>query len=206
LSVDGARNMTVISVPSAQRLTPQVCALVIAGLIALQAAMLFLLGRNVICTCGTVKLWHGVVQSSENSQHLFDWYSLTHVLHGLWLYVFGWLLLRRWPVAARLILAVALEAGWEIIENTSFVIERYRAGTISLDYYGDSIVNSVGDSIAMIAGFGLAWLLPVWASVATLIVIEVGLIYLIRDNLFLNVLMLMYPIDSIRAWQAAPPL
>jgi hypothetical protein len=206
LSVDGTRNMTAISVPSAQRLTPQVCALVIAGLIALQAAILFLMGRNLICTCGTVKLWHGVVQSSENSQHLFDWYSLTHVLHGLWLYVFGWLLLRRWPVAARLILAVALEAGWEIIENTSFVIERYRAGTISLDYYGDSIVNSVGDSIAMIAGFGLAWLLPVWASVATLVVIEAGLIYLIRDNLFLNVLMLIYPIDSIRAWQAAPPL
>jgi len=197
--------MTAAAVASVQRLTPRPAALIIAGLIALQAAVLFAMGRTPICTCGTVKLWHGVVQSSENSQHIFDWYSFTHVLHGFWLYFFGWFFLRRWPVVARLVLAVALEAGWEILENTNFVIDRYRAATISLDYYGDSIVNSVGDAVAMMTGFALARLFPLWASVGAVIVIEVGLIYLIRDNLFLNVLMLIYPIDGIRAWQAAPP-
>ena len=198
--------MTAAAVRSVQQLTPRHAALIIAGLIALQAAVLFAMGRTPICTCGTVKLWHGVVQSSENSQHIFDWYSFTHVLHGFWLYFFGWFFLRRWPVAARLVLAVALEAGWEILENTNFVVDRYRAATISLDYYGDSIVNSVGDAVSMMTGFALARLFPLWASVGTVIVIEVGLIYLIRDNLFLNVLMLIYPIDDIRAWQAAPPI
>ena len=192
--------------PSAQRLTPQTTVLIVTGIVVMQAAVLLAMGRTPICTCGTVKLWHGVVQSSENSQHVFDWYSFTHVLHGFWLYFFGWLFLRRWPVVARLVLAVVLEAGWEVLENTPFVIDRYRAATISLDYYGDSIVNSVGDVIAMMAGFGLARLFPVWASVAAVIVIEVGLIYFIRDNLFLNILMLIYPVDGIRAWQAAPPL
>ena len=187
-------------------LSPRVCTAIIVGLITLQAATLYLMGRTPICTCGTVKLWHGAVQSSENSQHLFDWYSFTHVLHGFWLYFFGWLFLRRWPVAARLVLAVFLEASWEILENTTFVVERYRSATVSLDYYGDSIVNSVGDSVSMITGFALAALIPLWASVAAVIAIEVGLIYLIRDNLFLNVLMLIYPMDTIRAWQAAPPL
>jgi hypothetical protein len=198
--------MTAAAAASVQRLTPRPAALIIAGLIALQAAVLFAMGRPPICTCGTVKLWHGVVQSSENSQHIFDWYSLTHVLHGFWLYFFGWFFLRRWPVVARLVLAVVLEAGWEILENTNFVIDRYRAATISLDYYGDSIVNSVGDAAAMMTGFALARVFPLWASVGAVIVIEVGLIYLIRDNLFLNVLMLIYPIDGIRAWQAAPPI
>ncbi len=198
--------MTAAAAAPVQRLTPRHAALIIAGLIALQAAVLFALGRPPICTCGTVKLWHGVVQSSENSQHIFDWYSFTHVLHGFWLYFFGWFFLRKWPVVARLVLAVVLEAGWEILENTNFVIDRYRAATISLDYYGDSIVNSVGDAVSMMTGFALARLFPLWASVGAVIVIEVGLIFLIRDNLFLNVLMLIYPIDGIRAWQAAPPI
>ncbi len=196
--------MSEAAVPSARRLTPHICALIILGLIALQAAILLSMGRLPMCACGTIKLWHGVVQSSENSQHVFDWYSFTHVLHGFWLYFFGWLFLRRWPVAARLVLAVFLEASWEVLENTNFVIERYRAGTISLDYHGDSIVNSIGDAISMMIGFGLARLFPVWTSVAAAVAIEVGLIYLIRDNLLLNVLMLIYPLDDIRVWQAAP--
>jgi hypothetical protein len=189
----------------AATLSPGGAIAIIAALIALQALVLDLMGRMPICTCGTVKLWHGVVQSSENSQHIFDWYSFTHVLHGFWLYFFGWLFLRRWPTTARLVLAVVLEAGWEIIENTNFVVERYRAATISLDYFGDSIVNSVGDTVSMMIGFGLARQIPVWASVATVVVIEIALIYLIRDNLFLNVLMLIYPLDGIRAWQGATP-
>jgi len=179
---------------------------IVPAILMLQFLVLLAMGREPICTCGTIKLWHGVVQSSENSQHVFDWYSFTHVLHGLWLYFFGWFFLRRWPVVARFVLAVALEAGWEIIENTNFVIDRYRAATVSFDYYGDSIVNSLGDAVAMMAGFALARVLPVWASIAAVVAIEIGLIFLIRDNLFLNILMLIYPVETIRAWQAAPPI
>ena len=188
------------------RTPPRSYALIVAGLIALMVAILFAMGRNPICTCGTIKLWHGVVISSENSQHVFDWYSFTHVLHGLWLYFFTWWFLRHWPVAARLALAVLLEGAWEILENTPFVIDRYRTATVSLDYYGDSILNSVFDAVSMIAGFALARTIPVWASAVVVIAIEVLLIFFIRDNLFLNILMLIYPIDGIRAWQASPPI
>jgi hypothetical protein len=198
--------MTDIAIPSVQRLTPRTTALIVVVLIALQAAILLAMGRNPICTCGTVKLWHGVVQSSENSQHIFDWYSFTHVLHGLWLYFFGWYFLRRSPLAARLVLAVVLEAGWEIIENTNFVIDRYRSATVSLDYYGDSIINSVGDAASMMTGFALARYSPPWVSVVLVLAIEVLLIYLIRDNFFLNILMLIYPVDGVRAWQSTPPI
>ena len=197
--------MTDTDLPSWQRLTPSTALLIAVGLTAAMAAILLMMGRPPICTCGTFKFWHGVVQSPENSQHLFDWYSFTHVLHGLWLYFFTWFFLRRWPTAARFVLAVFLEGAWELIENSNFVIERYRAATVSLDYYGDSVVNSVGDALSMMAGFALAWRAPLWGSVAAVIVIEIGLIYLIQDNLFLNILMLIYPIDSIRVWQAAPP-
>jgi len=129
---------------------------IIPAILVLQPLVLLAIGRPMICTCGAVKLWHGVVQSSENSQHFFDWYSLTHVLHGFWLYFFGWLFLRRTPVAARFVLAVLLESGWEVLENTNFVIDRYRSATVSLDYYGDSVVNSVGDAMSMMTGFALA--------------------------------------------------
>jgi hypothetical protein len=188
------------------RTPPRTYAFIVAGLIALMVAILFGMGRNPICTCGTIKLWHGVVISSENSQHIFDWYSFTHVLHGLWLYFFTWWFLRHWPVAARLALAVLLEGAWEVLENTSSVIDRYRTVTVSLDYYGDSILNSVFDAVSMIAGFALARTIPVWASAVVVIAIEVLLIFFIRDNLFLNILMLIYPIDGIRAWQASPPI
>ena len=190
----------------AARLSSRGWLVVAAGIVAVQVLVLLAMGRVPMCTCGTVKLWHGVVHSPENSQHIFDWYSFTHVLHGFWLYLLIWLVLRRAPFAARLVLAVALEAGWEILENTSFVIERYRTGTIALDYYGDSIVNSVSDTVAMAVGFTLASRLPVWATVALGVAIETALVYLIRDNLLLNVLMLIYPSDAIRAWQAMAPL
>jgi hypothetical protein len=170
-------------------------------IIAAAAFVESLNGRLVLCRCGYLKLWHGVVYSSENSQHLTDWYTPSHVLHGLGFYFLLWLVARRLDVRVRFVLAVALEAAWEIAENMPFIIERYRAATISLDYYGDSIVNSVSDIVAMMLGFWLARKMPLWASVALFVAVEIGLALMIRDNLTLNMLMLVRPIEAVKRWQ-----
>lgn len=165
------------------------------------AAVLLAMGRVPICTCGYIKLWHGETMSSENSQHLTDWYTPSHLLHGLIFYAALSPLGARLAVGWRLFIATVVECGWEIAENTNAVIERYREVTISLDYYGDSVINSVFDILAMIAGFWLARRIPVAVSVALLFGFELLTAYVIRDGLALNVLMLVYPLDVVREWQ-----
>ncbi len=178
--------------------------LVIVGAVALWA-----MGHPLICKCGYVKFWHGLANSSENSQHIADWYTFSHIIHGFLFYglyrlaarVFG----AKPNVALGFLMATAIEIAWEILENTPFIINRYREATIALDYFGDSVLNSVSDVAAMMLGFVIAGRLPVWATVALALAMELIVGALIRDNLTLNVIMLLHPLDSIKAWQSGAP-
>ena len=190
------------------RLLPHRRAVIASVVLALLAgAILLAMGRNPICECGTVKLWHGVVQSAENSQHLSDWYAPSHFTHGLIMYFFAWLLWKKWklfggePIRWALPIAIAVEAAWEIMENTPMVIDRYRAVTVSFGYSGDSVVNSLGDIGWKIVGFLAASRIPAWASVALALFFELLTLWTIRDNLTLNVVMLFWPVEAIRQWQ-----
>lgn len=171
------------------------------ALVAAAGLALYAMGRNPICECGYVQLWHGEVASSGNSQHLGDWYTPSHLIHG---FVFFWLsglVMPRAGFGWRLLAALAVEVGWEILENTDAVIDRYRATTISLDYYGDSVINSLADIGAMAAGFWLASRLPVGVTIALAVGFELWTTLAIRDGLILNVLMLVWPIEAVRVWQ-----
>ena len=175
--------------------------LIAAALIVVTALSLFAMGHPWICKCGTVKLWHFQVVSSENSQHIVDWYTPSHIIHGFLFYFLFWLIAPKASFGTRLILAIGVEAAWEIIENTDYVIDRYREATVALDYYGDSVLNSVSDIFFMIWGFMLAARLPVWLTVTLAIAFEVFTGIMIRDGLALNVLMLLWPSETVLQWQ-----
>jgi hypothetical protein len=173
------------------------------GIVVVAAAVLLAMGRVPICKCGYVKPWHGVVLSSENSQHISDWYTFSHIIHGFAFYGLSWLIGRRWgwPVGLRLVLAAVVESAWEIFENTPLIINRYREQTIALDYYGDSVLNSVSDICAMVVGFLAAWRLPILVVIALTVLMEAGVAWWIRDNLTLNILQLLYPTEAVLRWQ-----
>ena len=177
--------------------------LLVSLLIIIAAAVILLaMGRIPFCKCGVISIWSSDVTSNQQSQQFADPYTVTHILHGTILYLFIWIAFgRRLSVGQRLVLAVAVEGVWEILENTDFIINRYREQTFSYDYYGDSVFNSGGDIIAMMIGFIAAAKLPVKVSVICSILLDLALLFLIRDSLAVNIIMLIHPIEAIKTWQ-----
>lgn len=165
--------------------------------------LLLSMGHTLICKCGYVLAWNGVLGTDQNSQHLTDWWTASHIIHGFLFYWFLWLVARKLPIGWRFAMATAIEAFWEILENTPLIMDRYRTATISLDYFGDSVINSLSDIVAMMIGFALARTVPVWASVAIVIGLETTTMILIRDGLILNIAMLVWPMQAILDWQNA---
>ncbi len=175
---------------------------IILILIGIQAVTLFWFGQPALCECGYVKAWEGVVLSPGNSQHLTDWYTFSHILHGFVFYLGLWFFFPRMPVSRRLLLAIGIEVAWEIAENTPMVIQHYREQALAQGYTGDSVINSVFDTISMMLGFMMAWRWPVWTTIALGIFFELFVLYAIRDNLILNVINLAYPFETIASWQS----
>jgi len=171
-------------------------------ILAAAATIELAFGRHPICTCGAIDLWVGTRDSPRTSQMLADWYSLSHIVHGLLFYAALWLVARRLPAEWRFLISLTIEASWEVIENTPFVIDRYRATTAALGYTGDSVINSMSDILMMALGFLLARKLPVWGSILLLFILEVIPLFVIRDNLALNVWTLLAPNAAVQAWQA----
>ncbi|HLP69847.1 MAG TPA: DUF2585 domain-containing protein [Rhizobium sp.] len=173
------------------------------GLIVLaQIGVLHLMGRIRICECGYIKLFEPGVNTAGNSQHLADWYTPSHIIHGFLFYLLAFVLFRRRPLPTRLAFATLIEAAWELVENSPLVIDRYRTATMAIGYQGDSILNSTMDTIFMVVGFLFAARAPIWFTVSTAVFLELYVGWLIRDNLTLNVLMLLWPVEAIRVWQA----
>ena len=172
-------------------------------IVLIQVVSQYMMGRLWICECGYVKLFEPGVNTPGNSQHLFDWYTPSHIIHGFLFCGLGWLIMRKKPIAAKLALAALIEAAWEILENSPIVINRYRTATMAVGYSGDSILNSGMDMVAMIAGFFFAARVPIWLTVAVALVFEAVTAFVIRDNLTLNVVMLVWPIEVVKTWQAA---
>ena len=173
------------------------------AVLVLTAGVELWMGRSLLGPDGKFGLWDGNIWSSENSQRLADPYSFSHIVHGMLFYAVLWLVARKLPVRQRLLIALALEAGWEMLENSPFIINRYREATISLGYVGDSVLNSLSDVLMMTLGFLFAFRVPARVSVAAVILMEVGCALWVRDNLTLNIIMLIHPVDAIKHWQMA---
>jgi len=174
----------------------------IVAVVLLMGLLLWLEGRRFFCACGEIRVWSGDVCSSSNSQQLFDPYSFTHILHGFVLFWLIALLLRgRLSKSWQFVLAIALEAAWELVENTHFVIDRYRAETAALGYQGDTIINSFGDLACAVAGFLVARQLGLRWSIVAFILVEALLTIWIHDSLILQLLMLSHPVEGIKLWQ-----
>lgn len=165
-------------------------------------AIEFFSGRSFLGPDGMFGWWEGSVWSSENSQRVADAYTFSHIIHGMLFYAFLWLVARKVPAKYRFVFALAIEAGWELLENSPLIIDRYRAVTISLGYTGDSIMNSLADVMFAGVGFFIARYSKFWLSVFLIIMMELGCLYWVRDNLTLNVLMLVYPVKSVQIWQS----
>ena len=170
-------------------------------IVAAAAAILLAMGRPPICTCGTVALWEPSALSPRTSQMLADWYSPSHLVHGFLFYAALWWVARRWPIEHRFLIALLVETAWEVAENTPMVIDRYREATTAIGYTGDSVINSLSDIAMMAIGFFAARRLPLWVAVVLVLILELIPLFVIRDNLTLNVWMLLAPNDAIRAWQ-----
>ncbi len=177
-------------------------AVLVIGILALHAAFLYFMGQPWMYEGGYIKFWHGAVIDAENSQHLTDWYTLSHVIHGILFYAGLTYFFPRLSVVTRLVMALAIESGWELFENTDMVINRYREQALAQGYSGDSIVNSVGDMFSALVGFVIAWRSPILISFILVIVLEALALYAIRDSLTLNIIQLIHPIDAIGVWQA----
>lgn len=182
--------------------------LVSIGITIATVFILLAMDRPPICECGYVKLWHGDINSMGNSQHIADWYTPSHIIHGPIFYALGWLLFSKWQLGGEgavkwgLPLAVFLEAAWEVLENTPMVIDRFRSVTANWGYSGDSVLNSTADIGWMAFGFWLAMKLPIKVTIALAIIMEIVAAYVVRDGLTLTVIMLLFPIDAIAQWQA----
>jgi Protein of unknown function (DUF2585) len=182
-------------------MTTKRAVLISAGIMVIVAFLLHLAGRIWVSASGQIILWVGGVGSPEDSQQLSDWYSASHFIHGILFFGFLYLFRRYLSVGSRFIIAVLIESGWELLENSPLIIDRYRAATIAIGYTGDSILNSISDITFMALGFVFARYVPVWVAVVMVICLEVLAGYVIHDNLLLNIIMLVYPMDAIRAWQ-----
>ncbi len=169
-------------------------------------AIFIAMGREPICTCGTIRLWYGNVHGPENSQQIADWYTPSYIIHGFLFYgaihLLGRIAGRPLPLGLAFLIAVGVECAWEIAENTPAVIAHYRQATMAAGYVGDSVLNSLCDIAAMALGFWLARRLPASVVVMAGVAMEIGVGYAIRNNLTLNVLMLLHDFPAIRAWQA----
>ncbi|ERJ18214.1 hypothetical protein SSPSH_002991 [Salinisphaera shabanensis E1L3A] len=178
------------------------CVAVVLAILCAQALALLAMGHPLICECGYVALWHGAASGPQTSQHLTDWYSFTHVEHGLLFYALITLLLAGAPFRTVVLIAFGVEAVWELVENTPLIMDRYRQTALAAGYFGDSVVNSIGDTLSMALGLAIARIAPVRVSLVLVVAMECLLLFAIRDNLTLNIIQLIYPLEAINQWQA----